>query len=67
MLGLHSQHWGQTLRPAFDKELVAIMFLMTRTRMNEEWLRDLGGKGDDQEHAISDLQNILLRIVHRMF
>lgn len=43
------------------------MFLMTRTRTNEEWLRDLGGEGEDQAHAIADLQNILLRAVLYIF
>jgi RNA polymerase sigma-70 factor (ECF subfamily) len=43
------------------------MFLMTRTRTNEEWLHDLGGEGTAQEHAIADLQNILLRAVLYIF
>ena len=37
------------------------MFLMTRTRTNEEWLHDLRDSGAAQEHAIADLQNILVR------
>ena len=37
------------------------------TRTNEEWLRDLGGKGESQEQAITDLQDILLRAVLYIF
>jgi RNA polymerase sigma-70 factor (ECF subfamily) len=43
------------------------MFLMTRTRTNEEWLHDLREDGTAQEHAIADLQNILLRAVLYIF
>ena len=43
------------------------MFLMTRTRTNEEWLQDLRDTGAAQEHAIADLQNILLRAVLYLF
>ena len=43
------------------------MFLITRTRTNEEWLLDLRGDGMAQEHAIADLQNILLRAVLYIF
>src|ERR1044071_1998326 len=43
------------------------MFLMTRTRTNEEWLHDLRESGVEQEHAIADLQNILLRAVLYIF
>jgi len=43
------------------------MFLMTRTRTNEEWLHDLRENGAAQEHAIDDLQNILLRAVLYIF
>src|ERR1044071_2170246 len=43
------------------------MFLMTRTRTNEEWLHDLRASGAAQEHAIADLQNILLRAVLYIF
>lgn len=43
------------------------MFLMTRTRTNEEWLHHLREKGVGQEHAIADLQNILLRAVLYIF
>ena len=47
---------------AFD-----IMFLMTHTRTNEEWLQDLRENGAAQEDAIADLQNILLRAVLYLF
>jgi RNA polymerase sigma-70 factor (ECF subfamily) len=40
---------------------------MTRTRTNEEWLQDLMEEGTAQEHAIADLQNILLRAVLYIF
>jgi RNA polymerase sigma-70 factor (ECF subfamily) len=43
------------------------MILMTRTRTNEEWLHDLKEDGTAQEHAITDLQNILLRAVLYIF
>jgi len=43
------------------------MFLMTRTRTNEEWLQDLREDGTAQGHAIADLQNILLRAVLYIF
>jgi RNA polymerase sigma-70 factor (ECF subfamily) len=43
------------------------MFLMTQTRTNEEWLHDLRESGVEQEHAIADLQNILLRAVLYIF
>ena len=43
------------------------MFLMTRTRTNEEWLQELKDTGTAQEHAIADLQNILLRAVLYLF
>lgn len=43
------------------------MFLMTRTRTNEEWLRELREKGMEQEQAIADLHNILLRAVLYIF
>jgi RNA polymerase sigma-70 factor (ECF subfamily) len=43
------------------------MFLMTRPRTNEEWLHDLKENGTAQEHAITDLQNILLRAVLYIF
>lgn len=43
------------------------MFLMTRTRTNEEWLHDLRDNGMVQEQAIADLQNILLRTVLYLF
>jgi RNA polymerase sigma-70 factor, ECF subfamily len=43
------------------------MFLMTGARTNEEWLHDLRGKGVEQEHAVADLQNILLRAVLYIF
>lgn len=43
------------------------MFLMTRTRTNKEWLHELRESGVEQEHAIADLQNILLRAVLYIF
>jgi RNA polymerase sigma-70 factor (ECF subfamily) len=43
------------------------MFLMARTRTNEEWLQDLRNTGIAQEQAIADLQNILLRAVLYLF
>jgi RNA polymerase sigma-70 factor, ECF subfamily len=43
------------------------MFLMTRTRTNEDWLHDLREDGMTQEQAIADLQNILLRTVLYIF
>lgn len=43
------------------------MFLMTRTRTNEEWLRELRENGVGQEQAIADLQNILLRVILYIF
>lgn len=43
------------------------MFLMTQTRSNEEWLRDLKETGDAQEKAIADLRNILLRAALYLF
>lgn len=43
------------------------MFLMTRTRSNEEWLHDLKETGEAQEKAIADLQNILLRAALYLF
>jgi len=36
---------------------------MTSTRTNEEWLQDLRESGVEQENAIADLQDILLRAV----
>ena len=43
------------------------MLMMTRTRTNEEWLSDLRDSGLEQQHAIADLQNILVRAVLYIF
>jgi RNA polymerase sigma-70 factor, ECF subfamily len=43
------------------------MLMMTRTRTNEEWLSDLRESGLEQQHAIADLQNILVRAVLYIF
>ena len=40
---------------------------MTSTRTNEEWLHDLRESGVEQENAIADLQDILLRAVLYFF
>lgn len=39
------------------------MFLMTRTRTNQEWLDELREGGALQEQAVADLQGLLLRAV----
>ena len=36
---------------------------MPNTRTNEEWLEDLSASGAQQEAAITDLRNLLLRAV----
>lgn len=44
-----------------------MIFSMTHTRSNEEWLHDLKETGEAQEKAIVDLQNILLRAALYLF
>jgi RNA polymerase sigma-70 factor (ECF subfamily) len=39
------------------------MLLMANTRTNEEWLHDLRANGAEQDAAIADLRNLLLRTV----
>ena len=46
---------------------MSIVFSMTHTRSNEEWLYDLKETGEAQEQAIADLQNILLRAALYLF
>jgi RNA polymerase sigma-70 factor (ECF subfamily) len=50
----------QKSRPFFEG-VMGITVSVTSTRTNEEWLHDLKETGEAQEHAIADLQNILLR------
>ena len=44
-----------------------MIFSMTHTRSNEEWLHDLKETGEAQEKAIVDLQNTLLRAALYLF
>lgn len=44
-----------------------MIFSMTHTRSNEEWLHDLKETGEAQEKAIVDLRNILLRAALYLF
>lgn len=53
--------------PFFAGVVLGIMLIMTSTRTNEEWLRDLKDAGAAQENAIADLQDILLRAVLYLF
>jgi RNA polymerase sigma-70 factor (ECF subfamily) len=46
---------------------MSMIFSMTHTRSNEEWLHDLKETGEAQEKAIVDLQNILLRAALYLF
>src|SRR5688572_20352320 len=46
---------------------MGIIFSMTSTRTNDEWLHDLKASGAVQESAIADLQGILLRAVLYLF
>ena len=46
---------------------MSIVFSMTHTRSNEEWLHDLKETGEAQEQAIADLQNLLLRAALYLF
>ena len=46
---------------------MGIIFSVTSTRTNDEWLRDLNASGAVQENAIADLQGILLRAVSYLF
>lgn len=43
------------------------MFLMTRSRTNNEWLDELREGGALQEQAVADLQGLLLRAVSYIF
>ena len=46
---------------------MGVIFSMTSTRTNDEWLYDLNASGLAQENAIADLQGILLRAVLYLF
>jgi len=46
---------------------MGIIFSMTSTRSNDEWLYDLNASGAAQENALADLQGILLRAVLYLF
>ena len=46
---------------------MGIIFSVTSSRTNDEWLHDLNTGGAAQENAIADLQGILLRAVLYLF
>jgi RNA polymerase sigma-70 factor, ECF subfamily len=52
---------------AVFEDVMSIIFSMTSTRSNDEWLYDLNASGVAQENALADLQGILLRAVLYLF